>query len=355
MSNVVATLVTESKFGTLPDGSAVMAYTLKNTTIAMQVITYGARVTSLLAADRQGTIADVVLGFHELEPYLQPKNAYQGVIAGRFANRIAKGQFTLDGEQVQLTINNGPNSLHGGVEGFDRRNWTAEIVPGGVAMTLVSPDGDQGYPGTLNIVVRYTLDGDTVRIEYEATTDKSTVINVTNHAFFNLAGESAAPILDHVLTLESDAFTPVVDAAAIPTGEIVPVAETPFDFTQPTAIGARIENDDPQLIYGRGYDHNWVLRGAAGLLRPAARLYDPTTGRVLVVETTEPGIQFYSGNFLDGTSLGKSGTPYVQRSGLCLETQHYPDSPNQPQFPTTVLRPQETYKSMTTWKFALHG
>jgi aldose 1-epimerase len=353
MSNVVTTTVTKSNFGALPDGSAVTAYTLKSAAVTMQVITFGARVTSLLTADRDGNVADVVLGFNELGPFLDPKNAYLGVIAGRFANRIAKGQFTLDGDQFQLTINNGPNSLHGGIEGFDQRNWTAEIIPGGVAMTLVSPDGDQGYPGALTTTVRYTLAGDTVRIEYQATTDKPTIVNLTNHAFFNLAGEHTPSILDHVLTLESDAFTPVTDAEAIPTGEIVPVAGTPFDFTQPTAIGARIANDNPQLLYGLGYDHNWVLRGAAGELRPAATLYDPTTGRVLAVETTEPGIQFYSGNFLDGTSLGKSATPYGQRSGLCLETQHYPDSPNQPAFPTTVLRPGETLHSVTTWQFAV--
>ncbi len=353
MSTAVATTVTESTFGTMPDGSAVTAYTLKNTAIEMQVITFGARVTALLAADRDGNVADVVLGFHELEPYLQPKNAYQGVIAGRFANRIAKGQFTLDGEPVQLTINNGPNSLHGGVEGFDKRNWSAEIIPGGVALKLVSADGDQGYPGTLTTVVRYTLEGDTVRIEYEATTDNATVVNLTNHAFFNLAGENTPSILDHVLTLESDAFTPVIDAGAIPTGQIVPVAGTPFDFTQPTVIGARIGGDDLQLVYGVGYDHNWVVRGEAGQLRPAATLHDPSTGRMLVVETTEPGIQFYSGNFLDGTSLGKSGTPYVQRSGLCLETQHYPNSPNQTTFPSTVLRPGETFHSLTTWQFSM--
>jgi aldose 1-epimerase len=319
----------------------------------MQVITFGARVTSLLTADRDGKDADVVLGFNELQPYLDPKNAYLGVIAGRFANRIAKGQFTLDGEPHQLTINNGPNSLHGGVDGFDQRNWTAQIISGGVAMTLVSPDGDQGYPGTLTTTVRYTLDGDTVRIEYEATTDKATVVNLTNHAFFNLAGEDAPSILDHVLTLESDAFTPVIDADAIPTGEIVPVARTPFDFTQPTVIGARIGGDDPQLVYGVGYDHNWVVRGQPGELRPAATLHDPSSGRVLLVETTEPGIQLYTGNFLDGTSLGKSGTPYGQRTGLCLETQHYPDSPNQPAFPATELRPGETFRSVTTWKFGV--
>jgi aldose 1-epimerase len=353
MSNVVATTVTSSNFGTLPDGSVVTAYTLKSTSVEMQVITYGARVTALHTADRSGVVADVVLGFHELEPYLQPKNAYQGVIAGRFANRIAKGQFTLEGEPVQLTINNGPNSLHGGVEGFDKRNWAAEIISGGVALTLVSPDGDQGYPGTLTTVVRYTLMADTVRIEYESTTDKATVVNLTNHAFFNLAGENTPSILDHVLTLESDAFTPVIDAGAIPTGQIVPVAGTPFDFTQPAVIGARIGGDDPQLMYGVGYDHNWVVRGEAGQLRPTATLYDPSSGRVLAVETTEPGIQFYSGNFLDGTSPGKSGTPYVQRSGLCLETQHYPDSPNQPRFPSTVLRPGETFHSLTTWRFSV--
>lgn len=352
MSHTVATNVKSSYFGTLPDGSTVHAYTLRSAFVQIRVITYGARVTSLSTPDRNGSIADVVLGFNELAPYLDPKNAYLGVTAGRFANRIAKGRFTLNGESHQLTINNGPNSLHGGVDGFDKRNWTADVLPNGVTMTLVSPDGDQGYPGNLTTSVQYTLDGDTIRIKYKATCDKATVVNLTNHAFFNLAGEDKPSILNHVLSLECDAFTPVVDTDAIPTGEIRAVANTPFDFTQPKAIGFRIEDGDLQLEYGRGYDHNWVVRGQAGDLRRAARLYDPATGRTMEVMTTEPGIQFYSGNFLDGTSLGKSGTPYRQRSGLCLETQHFPDSPNQQSFPSTVLQPGNTFRSETTWKFS---
>jgi aldose 1-epimerase len=352
MSNAAgSTTVTSSKFGTLADGSVVEAYTLKSAVVELRVITYGARVVSLLAADHDGKVADVVLGFDELEPYVSGTNAYLGVIAGRFANRIALGRFSLDGETVQTTINDGANMLHGGKVGFDRANWSAAVVDDGVELTWVSADGDQGFPGTLTTKVRYTLAGDTVRIAYEATTDKTTVVNLTNHTYFNLAGEGSGLILDEVLTLEADAFTPVIDAAAIPTGELKKVAGTPFDFTKATAIGERIGADDAQLTFGRGYDHNWMVRGTAGALRPAAKLVDPKSGRVLEVATTEPGIQFYSGNFLDGTLVGKSGVAYVQRSGLCLETQHFPDSPNQAAFPSTELKPGEVWESVTTWRF----
>jgi aldose 1-epimerase len=250
---------------------------------------------------------------------------------------------------VQTTINNGVNMLHGGVEGFDKRNWDAEVVADGVEFTLVSPDGDQGFPGTLAVRVRYTLQGSVVRIEYSATSDKATVVNLTNHAYFNLDGEDSGTILEEELTLEADAYTPVGDAAAIPTGEIATVEGTPFDFRTGTKIGARIGDKNDQLTYGRGYDHNWVVRGKAGELRPAAKVVASKSGRVLSVETTEPAIQFYSGNFLDGTLVGKSGVAYVQRSGLCLETQAYPDSPNHAEFPSTELKPGEVYSSVTTW------
>jgi aldose 1-epimerase len=329
----------------------VEAFTLKSAEVELRLISYGARVVSLLTRDREGAVGDVTLGYGSLEPYVENTNAYFGVIAGRFANRIAGGRFELDGEVVQTTINDGKNMLHGGVEGFDARNWAGQVVPDGVEFRLVSPDGDQGFPGALTVRVRYTLRGSTVRIAYEATTDKTTVVNLTNHAYFNLSGEASGTILGEELTLEADAFTPVADAGAIPTGEIRAVAGTAFDFTQPTVIGSRIGAEDEQLVFGRGYDHNWVVRGEAGTLRPAAKVHDPASGRVLTVETTEPAIQFYSGNFLDGALTGKSGVAYVQRSGFCLETQGFPDAPNQPNFPSTVLRPGETYKSVTTWQF----
>ncbi len=264
---------------------------------------------------------------------------------------LRRGRFELDGKTVQTTINDGVNLLHGGVEGFDQRNWGGEIVTDGVEFTLVSPDGDQGFPGTLTVRVRYTLRGSVVRIAYSAKTDKATVVNLTNHAYFNLDGEASGTILEEKLTLEADAFTPVSDVAAIPTGEIASVEGTPFDFRKATVIGSRIGNENDQLTYGRGYDHNWVVRGKVGELRPAARVVAPNSGRVLTVETTEPGIQFYSGNFLNGTLVGKSGVAYVQRSGFCLETQAFPDAPNHGNFPSTELKVGEEYSSVTTWEF----
>lgn len=345
------TTVSSERFGTLADGSVVEAFTLKSAAVELRLITYGARVVALHAPDREGRMADVTLGYDALRPYVENANAYLGTIVGRFANRIAWGQFVLAGQKVQTKINDGVNMLHGGVVGFDRRNWNAEMVPEGVVFTMVSPDGDQGFPGTLTARVRYTLRGNAVQIAYAATTDKTTLVNLTNHAYFNLAGEGSGTILDQVLTLEADFYTPVGDAAAIPTGEIAAVAGTPFDFTRATRIGERIGVENDQLRYGRGYDHNWVVLGKAGELRPAARLYEPKSGRVLRVETTEPGIQFYSGNFLDGTLVGKSGVAYAQRSGLCLETQAFPDAPNHARFPSAELRPGGMYQSVTTWTF----
>jgi aldose 1-epimerase len=349
----VSTTVSSAKFGTLVEGGVVEAFTLKSSAVELRLITYGARVVALHTPDREGRMADVTLGYDALKPYVENVNAYLGTIAGRFANRIAKGRFELEGSTVQTTINDGVNMLHGGVEGFDRRNWSAEVVPEGVEFTLLSADGDQGFPGALTVRVRYTLRGNGVQIAYSATSDKATVVNLTNHAYFNLAGEGRGTILDEELTLEADFYTPVADAAAIPTGEIAAVAGTPFDFTRATAIGARIGAENDQLAYGRGYDHNWVVRGKAGELRPAARLYDPRSGRVLRVETTEPGIQFYSGNFLDGTLVGKSGVAYAQRSGLCLETQGFPDAPNHAGFPSAELKPGAVYASVTTWTFGV--
>ncbi len=347
------TQVTCEVFGTLANGSQVSSYTLKSSAVELRLITYGARVVELKTADRHGKIHDVALGFGTLEPYVEARNGFLGVMVGRFANRIAKGQFPLAGRTVQTTINNGPNMLHGGTDGFDRRNWEAAVVPDGVEFTLLSPDGDQGFPGNLKVRVRYTLHGNVVRMASSAASDQTTVVNLTNHTYFNLDGEASGTILDEQLTLEADAYTPVSSAEAIPTGEIAAVEGTPFDFRQPTRIGARIEEPNQQLTYGRGYDHNWVVRGNMGELRPAAKLYAPASGRVLRVETTEPGIQFYSGNFLDGTLVGKSGVPYVQRGGLCLETQRFPDTPNHANFPSAELKPGEEYSSVTTWTFQI--
>jgi aldose 1-epimerase len=344
--------VTRFNYGQLPDGTVIEAYALKSSSVEMIVVSFGARVVSLRTADREGKVDDVVLGYSSAAPYQTEKNVFFGAIAGRFANRIAKGQFTLDGHAYQLPINNGVNSLHGGKVGFDQHTWTAEEIAGGVAFTLVSEDGDQGYPGTMTVRVAYTVVGNTVTIAYSATTDKATIVNLTNHAYFNLAGEGEPSILDEVLTLEADAFTPV-DATLIPTGELAPVKGTPFDFTVPTVIGERIGMDDVQLQRAGGYDHNFVVRGTAGELRPAAKVVDRTSGRVLTVKTTQPGVQFYSGNFLDGTLIGKAGKPHLKRSGLCLETQHFPDSPNHANFPSTELRPGETFESTTTWTFGV--
>jgi aldose 1-epimerase len=348
-----STVVSSETFGTLADGGVVSAYTLKSAEVEMTLITYGARVVSLKTKDRAGVMGDVVLGYGSLEPYVENKNAYFGVIAGRFANRIAKGRFVLEGETVQTTINDGENMLHGGVVGFDRWNWSGREVPDGVEFRMASPDGDQGFPGTLTVTVTYTLRGDLVKIVYSATTDETTVVNLTNHTYFNLAGEASGTILGETLTLEADSYTPVGDAAAIPTGEIAKVVGTPFDFTSPTVIGSRIGVENDQLKFGRGYDHNWVVRGTAGVVRPAAKVVDMVSGRVLVVETTEPGVQFYSGNFLDGTLVGKSGVAYVQRSGFCLETQAFPDAPNHAEFPSAELKAGDLWESVTTWRFGV--
>ncbi len=347
------TQVTREVFGTLADGSQVSSYTLKSSAVELRLISYGARVVGLKTADREGRIADVALGYDALTPYVEGTNVYLGAMVGRFANRIAKGRFELEEKTVQTTINNGPNMLHGGQEGFDQRNWEGAVVTDGVEFTLLSPDGDQGFPGDLLVRIRYTLQDDVVRMTCSARSDRTTLVNLTNHTYFNLDGEASGTILEEDLTLEADAYTPVASEEAIPTGEIAAVEGTPFDFRRPTRIGARISEPNEQLGYGRGYDHNWVVRGRAGELRPAAKLYAPVSGRVLRVETTEPGIQFYSGNFLDGTLVGKSGARYVQRSGLCLETQRFPDAPNHAHFPSAELKPGEEYFSVTTWTFQI--
>ncbi len=343
--------VSHADWGKLPDGSTVTIYTLKSPQIEVRVMTFGARVVSITTPDKDGKTADVVLGYDNLDSYIKDTKTYFGAVVGRYGNRIADGKFTLEGKEYKLSVNEGTNTLHGGKDGFDRRNWSGKEIPGGVEFTLVSPDGDQGFPGKLTAHVRYTLQGNKLAIHYSATTDKPTVINLTNHSYFNLSGAGSGTILNHKLTLHSDKITPV-DAKLIPTGEFKPVAGTPFDFTKEETIGARINADDQQLKYGHGYDQNWVLRGKMGTLHPSARVYDPASGRVLEEETTEPGVQFYTGNFLDGTFSGPHGK-YEFRTGLCLETQHYPDSPNHPTFPSTELKPGQTYSTETTWTFSV--
>lgn len=343
-------------FGNLPSGEEVQLYTLTNKNgMEARIMTYGGIIVSLKVPDRQGKLADVVLGFDNLDAYVKG-HPYFGALVGRYGNRIGGGKFELEGQTYTLAQNNGPNHLHGGLEGFDKKVWKAETAesPDGPRLVLryVSADGEEGYPGELSVKVTYTLTSDnSLRIDYEATTDKATVLNLTNHSYFNFKDGGASPILDHEMLLNADRFTPV-DETLIPTGELPPVEGTPFDFRTPVAIGARIEADDEQISYGGGYDHNFVLNRQADGLSLAARVYEPTTGRVMEVLTTEPAVQFYTGNFLDGTLTGKGGAVYRKRAAFCLETQHYPDSPNWPEFPSTVLKPGETYQTTTVFKFS---
>jgi aldose 1-epimerase len=353
----MSTSVTRAPFGRTPAGQAVEVFTLTNGHgLRVRAITYGGIIVSLETPDRAGRLGDIVLGYDSLDGYLR-SSPYFGAIVGRYGNRIARGRFTLDGATYTLATNNGPNHLHGGVQGLDKVVWAAEPFSGdsgaGVAFSYASPDGEEGYPGTLRMRITYTLtDRDALIVDYLATTDKATPVNLTQHSYFNLAGNGAGDILGHELSLDADSFTPV-DSTLIPTGAIAPVAGTPFDFRAPAAIGARIAQDDPQLRNGRGYDHNFVLsRRGTGLVH-AARVTDPGSGRTLDIATTEPGIQFYSGNFLDGSITGKAGRVYGAHSGFCLETQHYPDSPNQPAFPSTILRPGEEYRSRTVFTFGV--
>ncbi|HEX6559040.1 MAG TPA: aldose epimerase family protein [Longimicrobiales bacterium] len=349
--------VQKMSFGTTADGRAIDSYTLRNAHgIEMRVTNYGGVITSLKTPDRSGRLDDIVLGFDSLAPYLAG-TPYFGAIIGRYGNRIANGTFQLDGQTYTLAKNNGPNHLHGGVRGFDKVVWTAEpferAAERGLIFRYTSPDGEEGYPGTLNATVTYTLnDNDQLVVEYHATTDKATPVNLTQHSYFNLAGAGNGDILKHELMIAASRFTPV-DSTLIPTGQIVSVEGTPFDFRSPTAIGARINNADPQLKNGGGYDHNFVLDRKGRDLELAARVTEPTTGRTLEIRTTEPGIQFYSGNFLDGTIKGKAGKVYPYRGGFCLETQHYPDSPNQPSFPSTILHPGEEYRTRTVFTFGV--
>ncbi len=349
--------VSRAAFAKTPDGEDVDVFTLTNAPgLEARIISYGGIVISLRVPDRDGKFDDIALGYNNLDGYLK-STPYFGAIIGRYGNRIAKGQFTLDGSLYKLATNNGPNHLHGGVKGFDKVVWKGEPFKNaegvGVVLTRDSPDGEEGYPGTLKSRVTYTLnDKNELAVDYLASTDKPTVINLTHHTYFNLAGEGKRDVLDHQMMINADRYTPI-DATSIPTGTLESVEGTPFDFRNPTAIGSRINQNDPQLVNGKGYDHNFVInRQGNGLVR-AARVVEPSTGRVLEVSTTEPGIQFYSGNFLDGTITGKSGKPYLQRFGFCLEPQHFPDSPNHSTFPSAILRPGEEYRSRTVFAFGV--
>jgi aldose 1-epimerase len=346
--------ITKASFGKTADGESVDIYTLKNRNgMEAKITNYGGIVVSLTTPDRNGKFDDIVLGFNDLDSYLKP-NPYFGALIGRYGNRIAKGSFKLNGVEYKLAANNGENHLHGGVKGFDKVVWTAKeqrtATGPAVVLTYLSKDGEEGYPGNLRVRVVYTLtNNNELKIDYSATTDKDTVTNLTHHSYFNLAGEGNGDILSHLVTLNANRFTPT-DAGSIPIGELKSVRGTPFDFLKSTAIGERINQDDEQLKFGIGYDHNWIVNGVG--MRRAASVHEPTSGRVMEVWSTEPGIQFYTGNFLDGTLTGKSGKIYQKRFGFCLETQHYPDSPNESKFPTTTLRKGTTYKSTTIYRFS---
>ena len=357
LTSADAQKITRADFGKTPDGQSVELFTLTNGMGTEAKITnYGGIVVSLSVPDRNRKFADVVLGFSDLESYLKG-HPYFGTIIGRYGNRIAKGRFSLNGAEYKLAVNNGPNHLHGGVKGFDKVVWTPTVTTtrnaATLSLTYLSKDGEEGYPGNLNVNVVYTLtNNNELRIEYSATTDKDTVVNLTHHSYFNLAGEGNGDILGHELRLHAGHYLPT-DATSIPTGEIRSVGHSPFDFMALKTIGERINQNDQQLQFGSGYDHNWVVsNNRPGRLTVAAEVYEPTSGRLMQLWTTEPGIQFYSGNFLDGTLTGKSGKPYPRRSGFCLETQHYPDSPNQPKFPSTTLRKGATYRTTTVYHFS---
>jgi aldose 1-epimerase len=352
-SAMVNPQIKKEAFGMTSGGEAVELYTLTNANgMEARIMTYGGAVVSLKVPDRAGKFADVVLGHDTLDGYLK-RSPYFGSIIGRYGNRIGRGQFSLKGKQYTLPKNNGENTLHGGNNGFDKVLWKAKEVKSrsgvGLSLTYLSKDGEEGFPGNLSVTVIYTLtNNNELKINYAATTDKTTVVNLTNHSYFNLAGQG--DILQHQLMINAKRFTPV-DSGLIPTGELRNVQGTPMDFTRSTVIGARIGQQDEQLTLGKGYDHNWALNNNTGRLALAARVYEPRTGRVMEVSTTEPGLQFYSGNFLDGSITGKGGQVYQQRFGFCLETQHFPDSPNKPRFPSTILRPGQSYRTTTIYRF----
>jgi aldose 1-epimerase len=350
-------MVTVEPFGRMPDGTSVEVYTLTNGRgMQVRAITYGAIIQAIRVPDRSGRMADVALGYDSLQGYLTT-SPYFGAVVGRYANRIAGGRFTLEDRTYRLATNDGPNHLHGGVKGFDKVVWAARSFQRGdtvgVHFEHTSPDGDEGYPGTLRAQVSYSLTStDEVVVDYGGTTDRPTPVNLSQHTYFNLGGEGSGDILHHVLTIHANRYTPV-DATLIPTGELAAVAGTPFDFRNPEPVGARIAQRDSQLVRGKGYDHNFVLNRSGPGLVHAVHLLDPATGRTLDIYTTEPGLQFYSGNFLDGSITGKNGHRYRHRSAVVLETQHFPDSPNHPNFPSTILRPGQRYRSQTVFKFGV--
>lgn len=346
--------ITEQAWGALPSGETVSLYKLRNEKgIETTISNFGGRIVTLKVPDRNGKFADIVLGYDTLEPYTKP-NPFFGTLVGRYANRIANGEFSLNGKKYTLAKNNGPNSLHGGTQGFDKKIWQTEISKDGksLQLTYVSKDGEEGYPGTLTSVVTYSLsDDNALSIDYAATTDADTVLNLTNHSYFNLAGHGNGKILDHQLMIAADRFTPV-NANLIPTGEWKGVEGTPFDFRQPTAIGARIDSTDQQMQYGKGYDHNFVLNRAGAAPSLAARITDLESGRAMDVLTTQPGMQFYTANHIEGDIKGKEGAIYHFRGAYCFETQHFPDTPNQPTFPTALLKPGEKYHQTTIFRFS---
>jgi aldose 1-epimerase len=348
--------ITKETFGKISETETADIFTLRNAAgMTVRISNYGGIIVSWTAPDKDGNFEDITLGYDSLTSY-QKSSPYFGALVGRYGNRIAKGKFTLDGKTYNLAINNGENTLHGGVKGFDKVLWEALTVDGEepqLVLNYMSKDGEEGYPGNLSVEVIYTLTKDnSLKIDYKATTDKATVVNLTNHAYFNLAGvKNIAPVLDHKVTFNADKFLPV-DKTLIPTGELKSVTGTPFDFTKAKKIGLQInDTTDTQIKYGGGYDHCWVLTDTTKNLRLAATVHEPKSGRVMEVYTTEPAFQFYTGNFLNGSNLGKNAANYTKRTGFCIETQHYPDSPNQPKFPSTVLRPKETYQTSTIYKF----
>lgn len=349
-------MITQKSFGRLSNGSEVTLYTLTNQNeTSVSIINYGAIVTHLCVKDRNGDMADIVLGYNSIEGY-EKDSFYLGAIVGRYGNRIAKGQFELNGRKYQLTINDGPNHLHGGKKAFHNSLWKAEAketeAGSAVILSLSSSDGEEGYPGNIQIMVTYTLtEADELKIDYSADTDAPTIINPTHHSYFNLSGDGSQTILDHELTIFAERFTPA-DNTAIPTGELRAVKNSPMDFTHATAIGERIEADDEQIKFGGGYDHNWVIDQYNGSVRKAASVFDPKSGRVMDVFTDQAGMQFYSGNYLNGKAVGKDGKTLNKRTGLCLETQNFPDAPNKPGFPSAVLEPGTTYKQTTIYQFS---
>jgi aldose 1-epimerase len=347
--------VKKEVFGKLPDGTPIDIYTLSDGPVEAQVMNYGGYLVSLKVPDRNGKSENVVLGFDNLDGYVNNNThkgtAYLGPIVGRYANRIANGTFELGGKKYSLAVNNGPNALHGGPHGFHIVVWKGQVIPDGVELTYLSKDGEEGYPGNLSVVVRYTMKKGTLKIDYAATTDKDTILNLTNHSYFNLKGAGKGDILDHDLKLHASRFT-WADSTLVPTGELKSVEGTPLDFRNSTRIGERIDSDYEQLRVAGGYDQNWVLDSGGRELAEAAEVYEPTTGRVMRVLTDQPGVQFYSGNFFDGTIKGKAGIAYQRRYGLCLETQHFPDSPHHPNFPSTELKPGQRFHRVTVFSFS---